>query len=178
MQTWTVALNKPLISVRNQSQRGWRIFILICHPYFLFLSILLLVISSISVEASDWKAPVWADTLKRDTVPDSTTLIKAREIYQKNCSICHGTSGKGDGMMSVGMQPSPADFTQSDRMSKQTDGELFLKISNGKRPMPAWKNDLSEEQIWELIALLRTFSHPSSLSDSLSSPTQPDSTQR
>jgi mono/diheme cytochrome c family protein len=45
-------------------------------------------------------------------------------------------------------------------MSKLTDGELFWKISEGHRPMPAFQGKLSEEERWQLVDYIRTFSQP------------------
>jgi len=38
-----------------------------------------------------------------------------------------------------------------------TDGELFWKISEGRRPMPEFKKRLTEEQRWQLVNYVRTF---------------------
>jgi hypothetical protein len=40
-------------------------------------------------------------------------------------------------------------------MSPQSDGELFYKISEGRRPMPEFKTKLTEEQRWQLVLLMR-----------------------
>jgi len=45
-------------------------------------------------------------------------------------------------------------------MSQATDGELFYKISEGKKPMPVFKNKLTEDQRWELVLLIRSFAQP------------------
>ena len=47
-------------------------------------------------------------------------------------------------------------------MNEATDGELFYKISEGKKPMPVFKNKLSEEQRWELVFLIRSFAESAS----------------
>ena len=43
-------------------------------------------------------------------------------------------------------------------VAAQTDGELFWKISEGHRPMPAFKKKLSEQERWQLVDYIRTFS--------------------
>ena len=42
-------------------------------------------------------------------------------------------------------------------MSATTDGELFYQISEGRKPMPAFKKRLTEEQRWQLVLLVRSF---------------------
>jgi len=42
-------------------------------------------------------------------------------------------------------------------MEEMTDGEIFYKISEGRRPMPSFKKRLTEEQRWQLVNYVRTF---------------------
>ncbi len=42
-------------------------------------------------------------------------------------------------------------------MNGVTDGELFYKISEGKKPMPVFKTKLSEDDRWALVLLIRSF---------------------
>ena len=46
-------------------------------------------------------------------------------------------------------------------MSRVTDGELFWKITHGHRPMPAFKDKLSDEQRWRTVVYIRTFAQKS-----------------
>ena len=48
----------------------------------------------------------------------------------------------------------PADWTSA-KLAKETDGELFWKISNGRGPMPPWKH-LPDQERWELVNYIRT----------------------
>ncbi|MCZ6765924.1 MAG: cytochrome c, partial [bacterium] len=48
------------------------------------------------------------------------------------------------------------DFTSAE-MNKQSDGELFWKITTGKPPMPTFGQILSDEQRWLVVRYLRTF---------------------
>ena len=45
-------------------------------------------------------------------------------------------------------------------MDGMTDGELFYKLSEGRKPMPSFKKRLTEDQRWQLILLLRSFAAP------------------
>jgi mono/diheme cytochrome c family protein/Tol biopolymer transport system component len=91
--------------------------------------------------------------------PDGPTLAAGRQLYQTNCAICHGASGRGDGPAGVGLSPRPADFTQHMIPGKHTDGQTFLWIKNGfpGTAMPAWGQRLTDEQIWHLVTYIRTF---------------------
>jgi mono/diheme cytochrome c family protein len=41
-------------------------------------------------------------------------------------------------------------------MSSVTDGEIFYQISQGRKPMPAFKKRLSEEERWQLVLYVRS----------------------
>src|SRR5204863_3973098 len=43
----------------------------------------------------------------------------------------------------------------ADAVQKQTDGEIFWKISNGRGAMPPWKH-LPEKDRWEIVNYIRT----------------------
>ena len=79
-------------------------------------------------------------------------------VYRSNCLNCHGSKGKGDGPIAGSLTSPPADLTNSTVQNKE-DETLLKVILNGKTgtSMPAWKNDLSKQQIRDVLAYLRTF---------------------
>lgn len=82
--------------------------------------------------------------------------VSGREIYVNTCILCHGIDGKGvRGMKFV---PPPADLTSS-AVQNRLDGSLFRRIHDGKpnTAMGAWKHALSDEEIWDVLAYVRTF---------------------
>lgn len=90
-------------------------------------------------------------------VPDSPeALAEAKPLYAKHCAHCHGDTGAGDGGEAQMYTPPPADFTRP-AMANIRDGELFYKITEGRRPMPSFKRVLTDEQRWKLVRLIRTF---------------------
>ena len=102
-----------------------------------------------------WKAPDRAARRKNPTSPGDESLRKGKQIYLKECQDCHGPSGKGDGPAARDMDEIP-DLALS-RIQKQTDGELFYKISVGRKPMPGAEKTLTEEQRWHVVNYTRTF---------------------
>ena len=133
-------------------------------PKFLFATVLgvtcVLVIYWATQQSKPWVVPAEYKTLKNPLVPSPPNLRSARQLYREDCSQCHGQTGKGDGPEAWMHRPSPADLTDPVRMANVSDGEMFYQITEGRRPMPAFKNRLTEDQRWQLILLLRTFSHP------------------
>lgn len=131
-------------------------------PKFLFFVILavavaLIVYAGIHQAPWSWPVPEEAKQLKNPLQPTPTALDSAKKIYPDKCANCHGTTGKGDGRDAARYDPQPADFTDPKRMTGVTDGELFYKISEGKKPMPVFKTKLTEDERWELVLLIRAF---------------------
>lgn len=79
-------------------------------------------------------------------------------VYRTNCVSCHGTKGKGDGPVAAHLTPPPADLT-SQSVRQKKDQDLLKTIREGKpgTSMPAWKGGLSDQQIEEVLAYIRTF---------------------
>ena len=103
-----------------------------------------------------WVAPKEADK-HINPIKGSLEGTKAgKKLYTKYCTICHGPKGKGDGIGGASLNPKPADFTK-DKFQNQSDGAIHWKITEGRSPMAAYKNILSEEERWELVNYLRTF---------------------
>lgn len=86
------------------------------------------------------------------------------EIFIINCATCHGETGQGDGPASPGLDPKPADLTDNSMMQSLSDGYLFWRIEEGgtmepfNSAMPAWGDQLTEDQIWQVISYLRSLS--------------------
>lgn len=131
-------------------------------PRAMFLLVLAIVAAAIVYSAFNnapwsWPVPEEAKQLKNPLQATAPALKSAREVYADKCAHCHGDTGKGDGRDASRYDPAPMDFTDAKRMSEAADGELFYKISEGKKPMPVFKNKLSEDQRWELVLLIRSF---------------------
>lgn len=103
-----------------------------------------------------WKAPASADAHKNPLTNDAATIAAGKVIYAKECQSCHGKSGKGDGPSAAQLDKNAGNFTTAATQS-QSDGALYWKISEGKKPMPSFKKKLTETQIWQSIAYMRTF---------------------
>jgi mono/diheme cytochrome c family protein len=113
-----------------------------------------LVVSAGAVVVSaqgPWVAPPEAKSLKNPV----KGIGNAKKSVETNCVSCHGPGGKGDGPASAALPPpKPANWT-SEAVQKQTDGEIFWKMSNGRGAMPPWKH-LPENERWEIVNYIRT----------------------
>ena len=77
------------------------------------------------------------------------------KIYSAHCAQCHGEHGKGDGKMASDLGKEVPDLTDG-RLGRESNAKLFRLISRGKRPMPGFEKDLSEQERWGVIEYLRT----------------------
>jgi mono/diheme cytochrome c family protein len=103
-----------------------------------------------------WEAPESAKQVKNPVKVTKEGLASAAKLFRENCMTCHGEAGAGDGPAAESLMRHPADFTDQKMMAEATDGELFWKITMGRTPMPAWEDQFSETQRWELVNYLRS----------------------
>lgn len=117
---------------------------------------LLLISVALVANAQTWVAPKSADTIENPFKDNKDAVKSGKKLFTSMCVICHGFKGKGDGVAGAALSPKPANFTLK-AIQEQTDGALFWKLTNGKAPMAAYKDMLTEEQRWQLVNYLRTF---------------------
>jgi mono/diheme cytochrome c family protein len=137
-------------------------------PKAMFLLVLAIVAAAIIYSAVNnapwsWPVPEEAKQLKNPLQPTAPALKSAREVYEDKCAHCHGDTGKGDGRDANRYDPAPTNLTNAKKMNGATDGELFYKISEGKKPMPVFKSKLTEDQRWGLVLLIRSFTQSTTL---------------
>lgn len=125
-----------------------------------FLSILVLasaVVAALPQEGeTTWEVPEEAKAVKNPVENTPEVVAAGAELYKKNCLMCHGEAAKGDGPATQFIKPSPPDISTTAAKERMTDGEVFYKITNGKRPMPPMQRKMSEEERWQVVHYLRT----------------------
>jgi len=78
------------------------------------------------------------------------------EVFKANCEACHGPQGHGDGPAGAALDPKPKNLPEL--AVTVGDDYLFWRISAGKHgtSMVAWKGTLTDDQIWQAVAFIRT----------------------
>lgn len=104
--------------------------------------------------ATEWKAPAEAAAIKNPVAGDEKAAARGASVYKAECAACHGPAGKGDGEASATLRRRPPDLT-TQAVGSQSDGELFWKITYGRRPMPRFGR-LPEKDRWSVVTYLRT----------------------
>jgi mono/diheme cytochrome c family protein len=124
------------------------------------LVVLLLVAAGSAVYAffhpGPWIVPEAAKHVPNPLAPSEADLPRMHALYRDKCAECHGETGRGDGNQAKMYDPAPTNLTDASRLGSETDGELFYKISEGHRPMPAFKKRLTEAQRWQLVLFIRS----------------------
>jgi mono/diheme cytochrome c family protein len=102
-----------------------------------------------------WTAPA-AEKQKKNPVPaNDSSLAAGQKVYLKRCAACHGKAGNGDGPDAADLGIHPAKLSDP-AIREQSDGEMFWKITVGKKPMPGYGTRLSATDRWNVINYLRT----------------------
>ena len=92
-------------------------------------------------------------------------VAAGNQLYQQRCSICHGSDGKGNTPTAQALNPKPRDHTDGAYMNALSNEHLFKVIKQGgaavgKSPLMPPQSDLSDQQIQDLIAFLRSLATP------------------
>ncbi len=88
-----------------------------------------------------------------------TAIAEGGPLYIAHCRKCHGDTGLGNGDLAYALTPSPALLAYMVQQPIAVDQYLLWSISEGGKQfgtaMPGFKNELSEDQIWRIVAYLR-----------------------
>jgi mono/diheme cytochrome c family protein len=101
---------------------------------------------------------------------DLDAVVSGSKIYKDMCAKCHGVSGNGDGPLAKTMSKKPFSFMDSSHMSQMNDGYLYWRTVEGgthppfKSKMPAYKDKLTEKEVWQVLSYAHAFSHKHLLS--------------
>jgi mono/diheme cytochrome c family protein len=109
-----------------------------------------------------WVIPPQADQEKNPFAGDAKALAAGKELFAKNCKRCHGPGGLGDGPDADPDAMEDMDLTVAKRANRKPDGIVFYKVWNGrKKPkMPAFKDELSKDQVWQIVTFAQTLRKP------------------
>jgi mono/diheme cytochrome c family protein len=105
---------------------------------------------------SRWNPPNSANQTKNPQPATPDSLADGMAIYSNRCLACHGPNADGKGERAKSLSMAPADLTPAGAIVHETDGMVFWKISEGHRPMPAYRNRLTEKERWDLVNYLRS----------------------
>jgi mono/diheme cytochrome c family protein len=108
--------------------------------------------------SNGWTIPPDAAQETNPAAGSPQAVAEGKTLFEKNCSRCHGQTGRGDGPDGDPDHPQDMDLTQAQRAARNPDGVVFYKAWNGRaRPkMPAFKESLSKDDVWKIVTYVQT----------------------
>lgn len=98
------------------------------------------------------------------TYPDDVTefpilvtaelVTRGRERFEIYCSVCHGMTGNGDGMIVRRGYRRAASFN-TDALRQAPVGHYFDAITNGWGAMPSYATQIPPRDRWAIVAYIR-----------------------
>src|SRR5262245_32672611 len=94
-------------------------------------------------------------------------LVRGQTIHNDKCAVCHGRDGAGDGPAEAGLALKPPSLQDKAIVAEMTDDYWFGRVSVGGAvgafksagsTMPAWKDDLSVDDRWAVVAYQHSLS--------------------
>ena len=106
--------------------------------------------------AAPWEAPADAKAAQNPISSGPEVLAEGKALYQRNCQLCHGPAGRGDGPATQYVKPAPADISTAEAQAAMTDGGMFWKLTTGRAPMPPFGKKLTERERWVVVHYVRS----------------------
>jgi len=107
-------------------------------------------------DQSVWTAPAMAERAVNAVPADSASIAAGLKLYQAECQSCHGVTGRGDGPAAKDLERHPGNLTDTALMWAQSDAALFWKITEGKAPMPTFRERFTDQERWQIVNYVRT----------------------
>ncbi len=87
---------------------------------------------------------------------------EGQPLYTRYCARCHGADGRGGPMVTM-LPVRPRNLADQTYMQTRTEEQLFEVIKHGggsqglSPTMPGFSQQLSDSQVWDTVAYIRTF---------------------
>ncbi len=82
-------------------------------------------------------------------LPPTAAAQSAADLYKSKCAACHATDGSGKQTMGT------KDLGGAE-VKAMSDVDMIAIVENGKGKMPAYKGKLTDAQIKDLVAYMRS----------------------
>ena len=100
-------------------------------------------------------ADAYPDDVTEFPFPITKEIVqRGRERYEIFCSVCHGLTGNGDGMIVRRGFRRAASFND-DRLRQAPVGHFFDAITNGWGAMPSYASQIPVQDRWAIIGYVR-----------------------
>ncbi|VAX17582.1 hypothetical protein MNBD_NITROSPINAE02-1298 [hydrothermal vent metagenome] len=123
---------------------------------------------------ADEKMPIWRRALPESNIEHIAAYIaeikstdlrfigntrRGRLIFRNSCVACHGSRGKGTGILAKLIGAPMKDFRSDESIKRRSDKALISIIRKGKdKFMPGWEGTLNSKEIIDVAAYVRSLS--------------------
>jgi mono/diheme cytochrome c family protein len=123
---------------------------------FIISAFMLIACGTSQTEDRSTPAPIPTEFAGKTNPLGAEAAAAGAEVFRNNCELCHGPQGHGDGIAGQSLDPKPKNL--ADLQAIVGDDYLFWRIYEGKpgTSMVAWKGFLTDDQIWQAVAFIRT----------------------
>lgn len=102
--------------------------------------------------------------MPEEITADEALLKRGQEKFDIYCTICHGASGNGAGVISkYGLAPANLTVVPITDPAQRPDGQIYDVIVNGKGLMGGYGANLTLEDRWAIVAYVRTLQQRSKM---------------
>jgi len=113
----------------------------------------------VSAQSIPVEGPAYIPNMGAPTNPvpaDAASIARGAELFNINCTACHGATGDGNGPVAAFLQNKPANLT-GPAVQFLSDGALFMTITDGKPGrMPPLNENLTVRERWDVVNYVRT----------------------
>jgi mono/diheme cytochrome c family protein len=119
--------------------------------------------------------PALAEKHLRNPLPmTSQVMERGREVYNANCSVCHGYFGDGDSRTKMwsakGKDREKSYFNppslHTGKLVKAGDGLIYHIITEGQNIMPSYAKQIVREDRWKVVHYIRALQRAKNAKDS------------
>ena len=84
-------------------------------------------------------------------VDHAINVGRGEALFANYCTACHGVDGTGSSLAKTDLKPPPPVLLA---MSGATPLQYFVQIHDGSRQMPQMHDELTDEDIWNIVYAL------------------------
>ena len=95
---------------------------------------------------------VWTESRPAEPLADAETIALGQQVYAQNCLSCHGFEGEGH----ADLIQAPA-LDETEHAWHHPDGQLQELLTTGGTLMPAFGDELTDEEIVAVIRYIQTW---------------------
>ena len=98
--------------------------------------------------------------LKNPYEANEKVLARGKVVYDKQCAICHGDKGLGDGKLIIREDGSDGAYkavppSYADRLAPMKDGEIFHSITYGTNLMGPHASHVKADDRWKVVCYIK-----------------------